>query len=91
LNRFLVLQMHYYNPTLDEGIVDSSGVKFYYTTDLQEEEAGVMQLVGATNPWQGRDPLPTGKESVSVSFTTPSECTQNAWTQPLNILGIGHQ
>lgn len=47
-SRFLILQMHYYNPNLDEGVVDNSGVKIYYTTEPKEHEVGVMQIVGAT-------------------------------------------
>jgi hypothetical protein len=86
-SRFLMLQMHYYNPSLDEGIVDNSGVMIHYTTDLKEEEAGVMQIVGATSMWQRKEPLPTGQKRVSISFATPSECTQKAWTEPLNIIG----
>lgn len=49
-----------------------------------------MQIVGATNMWQRSEPLPAGKERVGISFATPSECTKNAWTEPLNILGVGH-
>jgi hypothetical protein len=44
--------------------------------------------IGDTSAWQ-RGPLPAGQERVSMSFATPSECTQN-WTEPLNILGVGH-
>jgi hypothetical protein len=89
-NRFLILQTHYYNPNLDPGVVDNSGVKVTYTTNLREQEAGVLQLLGATAPWQGRVPLPSGQKRVSLSFVTPSSCTLNAWSQPLNILGVGH-
>ncbi|KAL7516290.1 hypothetical protein ACHAWX_001320 [Stephanocyclus meneghinianus] len=89
MNRFLLLQMHYYNPSLKEGIKDSSGVRVYYTTDLLEQEAGVMSLVAGVDNWQ-RSPLPAGEERVSISFTTPSECTRNAWNETLNILGVGH-
>lgn len=87
-SRFLILQTHYYNPSLDEGVVDDSGVKIYFTTEPKEQEAAVLTLVGAVNSWQ-RGPLPAGRERVSISFATPSECTQN-WTEPLNILGVGH-
>eukprot|EP00804_Cyclotella_cryptica_P014627 CCRYP_012662-RA/>CCRYP_012662-RA protein AED:0.27 eAED:0.27 QI:175/1/1/1/1/1/2/513/710 len=88
-NRFLLLQVHYYNPTLEEGIKDSSGVRVYYTTELLEQEAGVMSLVAGVSSWQ-RSPLPAGEERVSISFTTPSECTRNAWNETLTILGVGH-
>ncbi|KAL3783071.1 hypothetical protein HJC23_012108 [Cyclotella cryptica] len=89
MNRFLVLQVHYYNPTLKEGMKDNSGVRVYYTTELLEQEAGVMEFVGGVNSFQ-QPPLPAGEKSVSISFTTPSECTRNVWDRPLNILGVLH-
>lgn len=55
-SRFLVLQMHYYNPSLDQGVVDNSGVEVFYTSDLKKQEVGVLQLVGATNQWQKKRP-----------------------------------
>jgi hypothetical protein len=88
-NRFLVLQMHYYNPELKEGIIDNSGVRVYYTTELLEQEAGVMSVVGAVDQRQ-HDPLPAGEERVSFAFVTPSTCTQSLWTEPINILGVVH-
>ncbi|KAL7480614.1 hypothetical protein ACHAW6_006293 [Cyclotella cf. meneghiniana] len=89
MHRFLVLQVHYYNPTLKEGMKDNSGVRVYFTTDLLEQEAGVMEFVGGVNSFQ-QLPLPAGKKSVSISFSTPSECTKNVWDRPLNILGVLH-
>jgi hypothetical protein len=88
-HRFIMLQVHYYNPTLDEGVVDSSGAKFSFTTELKAQEIGIMQLAGALLPEQ-HPPLPTGQDNLSISFATPSECTLNSWTSPLNIIGVGH-
>jgi len=89
--RFLVLQTHYYNPTLDTGIVDSSGVRVFYTTDLREQEAGVITLNSGTGNFQ-RPPIPVGMADypLSPTFVYPSACTQNTWQEPLNILGVGH-
>ena len=88
--RWLVLQVHYYNPNLDKGITDASGVRAYVTTDLREEEAGVLELDGGTDGWQ-RSPLPSGEAEHSLApFIIPHECTAAIWNQPLNIIGVIH-
>lgn len=87
--RFVVLQMHYYNPNVDK-ITDNSGVRAYFTTDLREQEAGVLQLNGGVADWQ-RQPMPAGSPSYQLSpFVVPHDCTLKQWTAPLNILAVGH-
>jgi hypothetical protein len=88
-NRFLVLQMHYYNGNLDD-VTDSSGVRAYFTNELRELEAGVLQLNGGVREWQ-RNPLPSGVAGYQLSpFIIPHACTQQVWNEPLNILAVGH-
>lgn len=85
---WLVLQTHYYNPNLDENVIDSSGVRAYYTTDLRPQEAGVMMLNGGTGPWH-RQAIPAGQKDFDIEpFVIPSSCT--SWSSPLTILGVGH-
>eukprot|EP00752_Nemacystus_decipiens_P002626 g2458.t1 len=67
------VQTHYNNPNGDEGLVDSSGVRVYYTEELRQSDMGVMQLGDPFIFLEGF-PLPDGK--LSVSFDCPSSCTE---------------
>ena len=42
--RWLVLQTHYSNPYMDEGVYDSSGLRAYLTTDLRPIDAGIISF-----------------------------------------------
>ena len=42
--KYVLLEMHYDNPTNKEGIIDSSGLKLWYTPTLREYSAGVLQI-----------------------------------------------
>eukprot|EP00752_Nemacystus_decipiens_P015391 g13724.t1 len=69
----LNLQIHYNNPNGDEGLVDSSGVRVYYTEELRPMDMGVMKL-GDPFVYLYGQPLPDGK--ATISFTCPSSCTE---------------
>lgn len=89
--RYMVVQMHYFNPNLDEGVTDSSGIRAYVTTtDLRDEDAGVMQFAVALSVGQQPN-IPGGMDDVSLeSLYVPRDCTANAWASPLNVLGVFH-
>jgi hypothetical protein len=42
--RYVSLQVHYDNPQRIAGLRDNSGVRIYYTTQLRQNDAGVLQL-----------------------------------------------
>ena len=42
--RWLVLQSHYYNPHMDEGVYDSSGLRAYLAKELRPIDAGIMSF-----------------------------------------------
>ncbi|CAN0057481.1 unnamed protein product [Scytosiphon promiscuus] len=69
----LWLQTHYDNPNGDTGMVDSSGVRVYYTEELRSMNMGVMEL---GDPFVNLDglSLPDGKSGFS--FNCPSSCTE---------------
>ncbi|CAN0444040.1 unnamed protein product, partial [Hapterophycus canaliculatus] len=69
----LSLETHYNNPNGDEGMVDSSGVRVYYTEELRPINMGVMKL-GDPNLALSGTSLPDGK--VITSFSCPSSCTE---------------
>lgn len=43
-NRHVMLEIHYNNPELRAGTVDSSGVRFVMTKSLRKYDAGVIEL-----------------------------------------------
>jgi dopamine beta-monooxygenase len=43
-NRHVMLEVHYNNPELQTGSVDSSGVRFSFTESLRKYDAGVIEL-----------------------------------------------
>ncbi|CAK0819590.1 unnamed protein product [Prorocentrum cordatum] len=86
--RWLALQVHYYNPQLDAGVKDSSGVMLIFSDALRTNDAAVFDLNGGTHH-SHRDPLPAGQDDIALSATVvPKECT-NAWDVPsINVLGV---
>jgi hypothetical protein len=87
--RFLVLQMHYYNPSQDTGIKDSSGVQMVLANSLRPHNAAFFVLRDG-GP-EVRDPLPAGQNDVTLpTMTVPEKCT-NTWAVPqINVLGVLH-
>ena len=47
-NRWLVMQMHYYNPTMIKDVYDSNGLRLFITKDLRPIGGGIMQFVVGT-------------------------------------------
>ncbi|CAB0036772.1 unnamed protein product, partial [Trichogramma brassicae] len=43
-NRYIMLEVHYNNPELQAGAVDSSGIGFWFTRRLRRYDAGVIEL-----------------------------------------------
>lgn len=86
---FLVLQMHYYNPTL-LAVNDTSGVAVSFTSTNRPIDAAIMQLNGGTNP-SLRPNLPANKPrfTLTPSLIVPAACTSD-WTSPVNVVGAIH-
>jgi len=43
-NPYVMLEVHYNNPELHQGVVDSSGIRFVLTKTLRKYDAGVIEL-----------------------------------------------
>ncbi|KAL7535490.1 hypothetical protein ACHAXR_006524 [Thalassiosira sp. AJA248-18] len=87
--RFLVMQMHYFNPNLDKDVYDSSGLKLHFTTDPRPIDAGLMSFLSAVATGQ-QPPLPGGMKDVTTdTMYVEPDCTQ-AWTEPLSVLSVFH-
>ncbi|CAF0960166.1 unnamed protein product [Adineta steineri] len=72
-SRFLVLEVHFNNPYLKKGIIDQSGIRIYYTKDLREKEAGIMEVGLEYNP---KNSIPPGSPSFRISGYCAGECTR---------------
>nr|XP_039261995.1 DBH-like monooxygenase protein 1 homolog [Styela clava]XP_039261997.1 DBH-like monooxygenase protein 1 homolog [Styela clava] len=42
--KYVLLETHYDNPDLEPDIIDSSGVRFYYTENLRKYDAGLLTI-----------------------------------------------
>jgi len=82
--KFFLLQMHYYNPFQQHGVVDSSGVRLTITDNLRQHDAEFLYL--RYDDWAKPPPLPAGMPSVTPwPMTVPPACTEK-WSQPINIM-----
>ncbi|XP_045463674.1 tyramine beta-hydroxylase isoform X2 [Harmonia axyridis] len=43
-NQYIMLEIHYNNPELISGIIDSSGIRLYVSDVLKDMDAGIMEL-----------------------------------------------
>jgi hypothetical protein len=75
------MQVHYENPTLSSNILDSSGFKIYFTDVLRPYNLGVT-IFGT--PMQ-KIRLPPGQNSVVISDTCTSSCTQQLGSKGIKI------
>ncbi|KAK8384812.1 hypothetical protein O3P69_014395 [Scylla paramamosain] len=74
---YFMLEIHYDNPDLMPGVVDSSGVRLLYTEQLREHDAGVLTLGHTVSPTMI---IPPGQEWTTVAHCT-STCTQKTVPQ----------
>ena len=74
----IILELHYDNQAFQADIVDSSGFRIYYTDELREHDAGIMNvgdpLVNAGRVADARGPGFAG--SVHHTNQCPSKCTE---------------
>mmetsp|Transcript_46416 Transcript_46416/g.77142 ORF Transcript_46416/g.77142 Transcript_46416/m.77142 type:complete len:668 (-) Transcript_46416:45-2048(-) len=77
--QYVLLEIHYDNPNEIEGIVDSSGVRIYWTDELREQDAAML-TVGA--PYDST--FIPGDMDVTVlnSFYGAPQCTLNSEIDP---------
>ncbi|XP_024407943.2 DBH-like monooxygenase protein 1 [Desmodus rotundus] len=41
--RYVLLEVHYDNPSYKEGLIDNSGLRLFHTTDIRKYDAGVIE------------------------------------------------
>ncbi|KAI2510721.1 copper type II ascorbate-dependent monooxygenase [Fragilaria crotonensis] len=79
------LETHYNNPQLDDGMIDSSGVKFYYTSKKRQYDMGIFQtgdpLIGLLN-----EPVSINGGLSEHTFDCKSSCSSSIVDQPLTVI-----
>ncbi|XP_069169748.1 DBH-like monooxygenase protein 1 [Procambarus clarkii] len=69
---YFMLEIHYDNPNLRTGIVDSSGVRIMYTQKLRQYDAGILTLGHTVSPTHI---IPPGQSWNTVAHCTAA-CTE---------------
>jgi len=69
---FYSLTIHYNNPDLEEGMLDSSGIQLYWTTQKREQEVGGFILADPQTALKGH---PVGGGVSKHVFDCPASCT----------------
>ncbi|KAK3600154.1 hypothetical protein CHS0354_012277 [Potamilus streckersoni] len=72
-NRYVLLEVHYNNPDKKTGLVDASGIRFYVTSQLRKNDAGIMELgLEYTNKMA----IPPRQELFSLTGYCIADCTK---------------
>ncbi|GFX62343.1 tyramine beta-hydroxylase [Trichonephila clavipes] len=72
-SRYVMLEVHYNNPELKDGVVDSSGITLTYTPSLRDHDAGVMELgLEYTNKMA----IPPHQPDFTLTGYCVAECTR---------------
>jgi hypothetical protein len=76
------LEIHYNNPWLDEGTLDSSGIRLFYTSQLRSQEFGVLQL---GDPFLSLFGQSVGDSFVQHTFDCPASCSSVALNESVTV------
>ena len=77
------LEIHYNNPDLDQGMVDSSGLRLLWTTQKRTHDGGVLIIGDPGTRLQGQ---PVGDGLSLATFDCPSTCSSMALDTPVTVL-----
>ncbi|MBN3312859.1 PP12C phosphatase, partial [Atractosteus spatula] len=79
---FYRLEIHYNNPSQQSGRVDDSGLRFHYTPELRQQDAGVLSVGLAVNEAYVIPPNATAFRSYAVCKTASfSDCSSSEENQ----------
>lgn len=71
--KIVVMEMHYDNPLQKTGILDSSGLRFHYTSQLREYQAGILTVGWLVSE---RMIIPPHQESWETQGYCVEDCTK---------------
>ena len=71
--KYVVLEVHYDNPSLDVGMVDNSGLEFFYVSEEPENRAAFLSIgqISSSNLV-----IPLKADNFVVNALCPSKCTK---------------
>ena len=73
-NQAVRIEIHYDNPSLVNGMKDSSGVRFYYSNTPRTYNAGILEV---GDPWLGLYEEKINDGMSKYSFTCPGVCSSS--------------
>ena len=79
----LILEVHYNNPSLVSGIVDDSGVRWYYTDQVRMHDLAILNIGHLVN---NQILIPPKTKSFLVPAICPSECT-SLFPHDIHVIG----
>lgn len=77
---YVLMEVHYDNPTIQQGLLDSSGLRLFYTPKLRQYDAGVIE----TGVWVSLyHMLPPGMQGYKSQGHCTRECLQESLEQEM--------
>ncbi|CAI8042462.1 DBH-like monooxygenase protein 1 homolog, partial [Geodia barretti] len=71
--QYVLMELHYDNPAMISGTVDSSGMRMYYTSTAREYDAGILTFGHDITPDQI---IPPNAKSFTTTAILTGECTE---------------
>jgi len=71
--RFVRLEIHYNNPETLSGVIDQSGIRFYYVNNLRKYDVGVLEVGMTYTPDMA---IPPRQSQFLWKGRCPSSCTK---------------
>ncbi|KAK7083170.1 DBH-like monooxygenase protein 1 [Halocaridina rubra] len=72
---YFMMETHYDNPNLQQGIVDNSGIRIFHTENLREYDAGIIMMGHDVSPSMM---IPPGQQWLTIGICS-GECTQKTF------------
>ena len=82
-NQAILIEIHYNNPKLIPGMVDSSGVRFHYTNTPRLHNAAILQL---GDPMLGLYGVDINDGLTMHEFSCPGECSSLFLDEPVTVI-----
>jgi hypothetical protein len=77
------IQIHYNNPSVTSGLLNSSGIKVFWTSQKREFDMGVLQLGDSVLHLSGE---PIGNGLTSHEFQCGTSCSGTFLPQPITVI-----
>ncbi|KAK6033761.1 copper type II ascorbate-dependent monooxygenase domain protein [Ostertagia ostertagi] len=82
--KFLKVEIHYNNPSMESGILDGSGFVFHVTPRLRKYDAGIME-VGLI--YSDANSIPPGQHAFPLTGHCVADCTSKLPSEGIYIFG----